>query len=92
LASISSFLEDFHALLSRNGLRQKKVFFLVVLLIANSLVRVLFSYLARDFWSALGDQDVEGFYDNMQQFLLALILLAPINVIYKFQQQRLGIH
>jgi len=38
---------------------------MVVLTLANSAVRVFFSYLARDFWSALSDKKVEEFYTIM---------------------------
>ena len=65
---------------------------LILLMLANSAVLVLFSFLARDFWTALGDQNEEEFYNVMKQFLIALLLLAPINVFYRFQKQRLGIH
>ena len=64
---------------------------LVLLMILNSAVRVFFSYLARDFWTALGDQDEEEFYKILKLFLVALLVLAPINVLYRFQQQRLAI-
>ena len=59
---------------------------MVVLTLANSAVRVFFSYLARDFWSALSDKDVEKFYSVMTQFVGSMILLAPINVFYRFQR------
>ncbi|KAL7550100.1 hypothetical protein ACHAWF_013331 [Thalassiosira exigua] len=73
--------------------REGKVLFaiMVVLTLANSAVRVTFSYLARDFWSALSDKDVEKFYSIMNKFVGAMILLAPINVFYRFQRQKLAI-
>ncbi|VEU33797.1 unnamed protein product [Pseudo-nitzschia multistriata] len=64
---------------------------LVVLMLLDSAARIAFSYLARDFWSALGDKDADRFYAVMLEFLVALCLLAPINVFYRFQRQRLGI-
>jgi vitamin B12/bleomycin/antimicrobial peptide transport system ATP-binding/permease protein len=64
---------------------------LIVLMLLDSGVRVAFSYLARDFWSALGDKDADAFYRIMKQFLVALLFLAPINVFYRFQRQRLAI-
>jgi putative ATP-binding cassette transporter len=64
---------------------------MVILTLSNSAVRVLFSYLARDFWSALYDQNVEKFYNIMAKFVGAMILLAPINVAYRFQRQKLAI-
>lgn len=64
---------------------------MVILTLSNSAVRVLFSYLARDFWSALYDQNVEQFYNIMAKFVGAMILLAPINVAYRYQRQKLAI-
>eukprot|EP00536_Pseudo-nitzschia_multiseries_P014528 jgi/Psemu1/214981/e_gw1.719.32.1 len=64
---------------------------LVILMLLDSAARIAFSYLARDFWSALGDKDAERFYDVLLQFLVALCLLAPINVLYRFQKQKLAI-
>ena len=64
---------------------------LIVLMLLDSAARIAFSYLARDFWSALGDKDADQFYRIMKNFLVALCLLAPINVFYRFQRQKLGI-
>ena len=68
-----------------------KFIFLVVLMILNSAVRVVFSYLARDFWTALSEYDEIRFFKIIKQFLLSLTILAPINVFYRFQRQRLAI-
>ena len=65
--------------------------FLVVLMLLNSASNIAFSYLARDFWSALGDKDADEFYKVMKRFLIALCLLAPINVLYTFQRKKLAI-
>eukprot|EP00531_Pseudo-nitzschia_arenysensis_P016551 CAMPEP_0116153002 /NCGR_PEP_ID=MMETSP0329-20121206/20988_1 /TAXON_ID=697910 /ORGANISM="Pseudo-nitzschia arenysensis, Strain B593" /LENGTH=150 /DNA_ID=CAMNT_0003649833 /DNA_START=239 /DNA_END=688 /DNA_ORIENTATION=+ len=62
---------------------------LMVLMLLDSAARIAFSYLARDFWSALGDKDAEQFYRIM--ILIALCLLAPINVLYSFQRKKLAI-
>jgi ABC-type uncharacterized transport system fused permease/ATPase subunit len=64
---------------------------IVILTLANSAVRVFFSYLARDFWSALQEKDANTFYNIMFKFLGAMILLAPITVAYRYQRQRLAI-
>jgi putative ATP-binding cassette transporter len=64
---------------------------IVALTLANSAVRVFFSYLARDFWSALQAKDEETFYDIMLKFLGAMFLLAPINVAYRYMRQTLAI-
>ena len=64
---------------------------LVVLMLLNSAVRVLFSYLARDFWNALSDKDEEKFYSIMYKFVGSMVLFAPIVVAYRFQRQKLAI-
>ena len=64
---------------------------LICLMLLDSVVRVVFSYLARDFWTALNDKDADEFYRTIRNFCIALLLLAPINVLYKFQQNRLAI-
>jgi len=64
---------------------------MVVLTLANSAVRVFFSYLARDFWSALSDKKVEEFYTIMTKFVGSMFVLAPINVLYGYQRQKLAI-
>lgn len=46
---------------------------------------------ARDFWSALSDKDVDKFYAIMTNFVGSMVLLAPINVAYRFQRQKLAI-
>ena len=65
---------------------------LMIFTLLNSSVRVVFSYLARDFWSALSDNNPQDFYQIMYRFLLAMILLAPINVLFRYQRQLLAIH
>ena len=65
---------------------------MILLTLLNSAVRVVFSYLARDFWTALADKKVDEFYEIMRNFLVALLILAPINVLYRFQRQKLAIH
>ncbi|KAL3761508.1 hypothetical protein ACHAWU_006538 [Discostella pseudostelligera] len=74
---------------NRNG--RCLLLIMVILTLSNSAVRVLFSYLARDFWSALYDQNIELFYSIMAKFVGAMILLAPINVAYRYQRQKLAI-
>jgi vitamin B12/bleomycin/antimicrobial peptide transport system ATP-binding/permease protein len=67
-------------------------FILLLLMILNSAVRVFFSYLARDFWSALAAGNQEEFYQVIRNFVICLLILAPITVLYRFQRQRLAIH
>lgn len=73
--------------------RQGKILFviMVVLTLANSAVRVFFSYLARDFWNALSDKDEDRFYSVMGKFVGSMFVLAPITVLYRYQRQKLAI-
>ena len=64
---------------------------LVVLTLMNSGVRVVFSYLVRDFYNALEQKDQDKFYEVIIQFLVALMVMTPISVLYRFQAQRLSI-
>ena len=59
---------------------------MVALTLLNSAVRVLFSYLARDFWNALSEKNVAQFYAVMTHFVVAMVALAPITVAYAFQR------
>ncbi|ACI64391.1 ABC transporter, ATP binding protein, partial [Thalassiosira pseudonana CCMP1335] len=64
---------------------------MIILTLLNSAVRVFFSYLARDFWSALSDQREDDFYNIMGRFVGAMVVLAPISVVYRYQRQVLAI-
>jgi ABC-type uncharacterized transport system fused permease/ATPase subunit len=64
---------------------------ILFLALLSSALRVVFSYLMRDFWSALADRQVEEFYRVLFHFMLALVMLVPINVLYRYQRQRLSI-
>ena len=64
---------------------------LVVLLLANAAEGVVISYLEKDFWTALGNQNASQFYRTAQRFVMALIFITPIKVLFHYQQQRLAI-
>lgn len=66
-------------------------YILVVLTLMNSGVRVVFSYLVRDFYNALEEKNQDRFYEVIIQFMLALLVMTPIAVLYRFQAQRLSI-
>lgn len=65
---------------------------IVLLALLGSALRVVFSYLMRDFWSALADSQVQEFYNVLYRFLAALLVLVPITVLYQYQRQRLAIY
>lgn len=59
--------------------------------IVNSGVSVAFSYLGKDFWNALNAKDAEQFYFMLTKYGAALIVGAPVSVIYRFQRERLAV-
>jgi ABC-type uncharacterized transport system fused permease/ATPase subunit len=50
-----------------------------------------FSYLSRDFWSALNAKDAETFYPTLGKFAIALTGGAPIAVLYRFYREKLSL-
>jgi len=57
----------------------------------NSGVSVGFSYLSRDFWSALNTKDTEAFYPTLGKYAIALTGGAPIAVLYRFYREKLSL-
>ena len=62
------------------------------LALLNGGINVVFSYLNRDFWNALAEKNVDQFYEILEKFLGACLLLAPIKVIYTYQLDKLSIY
>ena len=73
------------------GTARRGLVVLLVLTVCNSLVRVLFSYLARDFWTALSAQEQDTFTRVVQRFVVACLVLTPVTVLYRYQRQQLAI-
>eukprot|EP00804_Cyclotella_cryptica_P023721 CCRYP_017257-RC/>CCRYP_017257-RC protein AED:0.05 eAED:0.05 QI:104/1/1/1/1/1/4/481/690 len=70
----------------------RRLFYLMILLtLTNSAIRVYFSYLARDFWNALSEKNVDRFYSIMVTFCIAMVGLTPISVAYRYVRQMLAI-
>lgn len=57
---------------------------LVVLALLQSGVSVMFSYVQRDFWTALNTRDLDLFYHQVQLFFLALLGATPVVVFYQY--------
>lgn len=57
----------------------------------NSGVSVAFSYVSRDFWSALSAKDQEKFAEVLVKFVVALVAGAPVAVFYRFQRERVAV-
>jgi len=49
----------------------------------NSGVSVAFSYVGKDFWSALSSKDPEKFTSVLIKFSAALVAGAPVSVLYR---------
>jgi hypothetical protein len=64
---------------------------MIGMLFLNSGVSVLFSYVGRDFWSALSSKDSEQFMQMLIKYLAALAVGAPVSVYYRFQREKLAI-
>lgn len=93
-----SFLQQYRAFRTMSSpyfstsLRGRRLFFsMLVLTLLNSAIRVYFSYLARDFWNALSEKDVNRFYSVMTTFCVAMVGLTPISVAYRYVRQMLAI-
>ncbi len=65
---------------------------MIVLLLMNSGVSVAFSYISKDFWNALSSKDTVEFYNMMTKFGAALVVGAPVAVVYRFQREQLAVH
>ena len=73
--------------------REAKIltFVLLVLLFANSGVKIFFSFLTRDFYTALVAKDVKTFYTILSKFMLSMVVLIPVQILYKFVRVKFGI-
>mmetsp|Transcript_22716 Transcript_22716/g.37562 ORF Transcript_22716/g.37562 Transcript_22716/m.37562 type:complete len:710 (+) Transcript_22716:40-2169(+) len=65
---------------------------LLVLTLCSSGISVIFSYVGRDFYSALSSKDQALFYEKTANFALGLAVATPLSVLYKFQRQRLALN
>ncbi|KAL3762624.1 hypothetical protein ACHAW5_001217 [Stephanodiscus triporus] len=65
---------------------------MILLTLVNSAVSVMFSYIGKDFWNALSSKDAAEFYVMMIKFGGALIVGAPVSVLYRFQREQLAVH
>ena len=59
--------------------------------LANSAVSVGFSYLGRDFWTALSQKDSEHYFTLLGKYALALLGGVPVSVLYSYYRQKLAL-
>lgn len=64
----------------------------VALTLLNSGVSVAFSYISRDFYSALNARDEAVFYEKIELFFVALVIAVPISVYYRFLREKLSLY
>lgn len=57
---------------------------LLALALLQSGVSVMFSYISRDFWTALNTKDIDLFYRQAQLFFAALVAATPVVVYYQY--------
>lgn len=57
---------------------------LLGLALLQSGVSVMFSYISRDFWTALNTKDIELFYHQARLFFAALVTATPVVVYYHY--------
>jgi putative ATP-binding cassette transporter len=64
---------------------------MIAMTLVNSAVSVAFSYLGKDFWNALNAKNPDQFYFMLSKFGVALLVGAPVVVLYRFQRERLAV-
>jgi ABC-type uncharacterized transport system fused permease/ATPase subunit len=65
---------------------------MIALTLINSGVSVTFSYISKDFWNALSTKNTDEFYTMLMKFGTALIVGAPVSVLYRYQREQLAVH
>ena len=73
--------------------REGRCLFLVLIAITlgTSAVHVYFSYLVRDFYTALTKKHVAEFYRCFFKFLGSMVVLIPVQVSFRYMYTKLGI-
>jgi len=64
---------------------------LLILVLCQSGVSVIFSFVGRDFYSALSAKDLPVFQEKTANYAVGLAVATPLTVLYKFQRQRLAL-
>lgn len=63
----------------------------IALTFLQSGVSVMFSFVSRDFWTALNTKNTDLFYHQAQVFFVALIFFTPIVVYYQFYRDNFAL-
>lgn len=62
----------------------------LALTLLQSGIAVTFSYVSKDFWTALGDKNAELFMHQAELFLVALAVATPVSVWYRYTRKNLA--
>lgn len=54
------------------------------LTLVNNGISVAFSYISRDFYTALNNRDEHMFYEKIELFFAALVIAVPVAVYYRY--------
>merc|ERR1740117_1063620 len=65
---------------------------MLLLVLCNSSISVIFSFVGRDFYSALSAKDQALFFEKTANYAVGLAVATPLTVLYKFQRQRLALN
>ncbi|KAL1504495.1 hypothetical protein AB1Y20_010900 [Prymnesium parvum] len=65
---------------------------MLLLVLVKSSISVIFSYVGRDFYSALSAKDQALFLEKTVTYAVGLAVATPLTVLYKFQRQRLALN
>jgi vitamin B12/bleomycin/antimicrobial peptide transport system ATP-binding/permease protein len=53
---------------------------------------IVYSYVNRDIWNALAEQNVTKFYTCLVYFIVTLLMMAPIGAMYIYYQNQFALH
>ena len=67
-------------------------FLMLCLVLINNGIFVVFSFVGRDFYSALSARDQVLFLEKTANYAVILAVATPLTVLYKFQRQRLALN
>ena len=65
---------------------------LLLLVLIDAGVSVVFSYVGRDFYSALSAKDQALFIEKTANFAVGLAVATPLTVLFRFQRSRLALN
>jgi len=76
---------------TEDGVGRNLLIGVIGLTLLNAGVSVAFSYIGRDFWTALSNKNPEEFYEMITKFGAALCAGVPVTVFYKYQRDKLAL-